>query len=562
MGRSRKYQKSFDCRAVHNLAPFQTTMHNLYNANYNETTTNSLDNNCNNEQLWWESLSNMSNGNRIQAYTPRWRWPCLTCGAQLLPSERQDFCCNSKIRSLISPLPQLPPTLQNLYINNKDIGHLSYQYNFLFSFMTLGYMGGVIRLSYSHAFIINGHSYHQIHSANLEELMIVNPFVQGLYQLRDTDYPQVQLVIQQATANVEIVASKGDQKEDESLSEEVEMHPEVEQFMIHKCTQRYMRQNKMCCWNYSKPIQENTVINELGHVCYRRCTKHDVNVVLYNAFLLLKLNSHINIEVASTSYIISYLYKYIYKGLDHATVNISVEENKTKAIDEIKNYLNICYLSAMEVVWRIFKYKIVSQTLSVTCLLIHLPNEQIILRGNHNNTCALDLLEDVTENEQCFNEAVLYNYCHLLEEHGIKISQIGLPQPVGYLSEVMHTKTQYNNYNELVAKLREMINQLNSTILESIKSSSIWNTFKINNLQQPIRDALDPEYSQLMDDIGDRISGENVSLTLLNTIYELENAINFIFLMNILNNPIACLKRAILSPLNIEVNLINDTVLQ
>ncbi|CAG8708035.1 4998_t:CDS:2, partial [Cetraspora pellucida] len=42
-----------------------------------------------------------------------------------------------------------------------------------------------------------------------------------------------------------------------------------------------------------------------------------------------------------------------------------------------------------------------------------------------------------------------------------------------------------------------------ATILESIKSSPIWNTFKIYNLQTPVRDAQDPEYSQLMDDIGD-----------------------------------------------------------
>jgi hypothetical protein len=32
--------------------------------------------------------------------------------------------------------------------------------------MTLGYTGGVVRLPHPHAFAINGHAYHQIHSAD------------------------------------------------------------------------------------------------------------------------------------------------------------------------------------------------------------------------------------------------------------------------------------------------------------------------------------------------------------------------------------------------------------
>lgn len=39
----------------------------------------------------------------------------------------------------------------------------------------------------------------------------------------------------------------------------------------------------------------------------------------------------------------------------------------------------------MEAVWHIFKYKLTSQTPSVTCLPIHLPDEQIIVHGNKNN---------------------------------------------------------------------------------------------------------------------------------------------------------------------------------
>ncbi|CAG8674098.1 5461_t:CDS:2 [Cetraspora pellucida] len=78
-----------------------------------------------------------------------------------------------------------------------------------------------------------------------------------------------------------------------------------------------------------------------------------------------------------------------------------------------------------------------------------------------------------------------------------------------------------------------------ATILESIKSSLIWKTFKIYDLQQPIHDALDPEYSKLMDNIRDRINGENVSLELLNTTHKLDEIIEFVFPKNVLNNPIS-----------------------
>src|SRR6476469_290254 len=39
-------------------------------------------------------------------------------------------------------------------------------------------------------------------------------------------------------------------------------------------------------------------------------------VVPYNPYLLLKYNSHVNVEICSTISAIKYLYKYVYKGHD------------------------------------------------------------------------------------------------------------------------------------------------------------------------------------------------------------------------------------------------------
>ncbi|CAG8494584.1 7778_t:CDS:1 [Cetraspora pellucida] len=133
-------------------------------------------------------------------------------------------------------------------------------------------------------------------------------------------------------------------------------HDLVKQFIIHQCTQRCKQQDNRYYWNYPQSIQESTTINEQGYVNYKCRTENNINIMLYNAFLLLKLNSHINVEVASTLHVISYLYKYIYKGPDQAKITIYMDNNDNnesehQITDEIKDYLNAHYLSAMEATW-------------------------------------------------------------------------------------------------------------------------------------------------------------------------------------------------------------------
>ncbi|CAG8732347.1 11824_t:CDS:2, partial [Dentiscutata erythropus] len=131
-----------------------------------------------------------------------------------------------------------------------------------------------------------------------------------------------------------------------------------------------------------------------------------------------------------------------------------------------------------------------------------------------NASHALGLLDDTTEYIQYFTEAISYNctpsqlcllFCHLiiegmtasniwqdyqellsadfinkkgdiqqgkdevliwimnfLEEYGINITQIGLPQPTNYFSEVICTRIQYSDYDKLISKYQEIIYQLNT----------------------------------------------------------------------------------------------------
>ena len=58
-------------------------------------------------------------------------------------------------------------------------------------------------------------------------------------------------------------------------------------------------------------------------------------VVQYNPYLLLKFNCHINVEICSSIKCVKYLYKYLFKGADHANIVIS-EKNNELGYDEIK----------------------------------------------------------------------------------------------------------------------------------------------------------------------------------------------------------------------------------
>ena len=89
-------------------------------------------------------------------------------------------------------------------------------------------------------------------------------------------------------------------------------------------------------------------------------------VVPYNVDLLVKYQSHLNVEWCNRSRSIKYLFKYINKGSDRATVvveenlpNIGSDRQETNiVVDETKAYLDCRYISASETCWRIFEFPI------------------------------------------------------------------------------------------------------------------------------------------------------------------------------------------------------------
>jgi hypothetical protein len=72
-------------------------------------------------------------------------------------------------------------------------------------------------------------------------------------------------------------------------------------------------------------------------------------------------------------HVVKYLFKYVYKGHDRATVEISRQnDNATKGnvveANEIKKYLDYHYVFASEVAWRIFKFDMHERFLAIKLL--------------------------------------------------------------------------------------------------------------------------------------------------------------------------------------------------
>ncbi|GKC21026.1 ATP-dependent DNA helicase PIF1-like protein [Tanacetum coccineum] len=136
-----------------------------------------------------------------------------------------------------------------------------------------------------------------------------------------------------------------------------------------------------CTKKFPKQFNEQTVIDDKGYAIYKRrndgntITKsgtdlHNGYAVPYNAGLLRRYQSHINVEWCNQIGSI----KYINKGPDRVTAAVDVEE-----VDEIKDFYYCRYLSAYEAAWPIYGFDIHYRTPPVERLPFHLQDEQSVI---------------------------------------------------------------------------------------------------------------------------------------------------------------------------------------
>ncbi|XP_035832728.1 uncharacterized protein LOC110875322 [Helianthus annuus] len=181
--------------------------------------------------------------------------------------------------------------------------------------------------------------------------------------------------------------------------EDAKLYALVKDYMIHgpcgnaNLSCPCMVDNK-CSKGFPKKFQDHTTLDSNGFPIYKRrdngayVVKNGIDldnrsVVPYNKKLLKRYQAHINVEWCNQAGSIKYLFKYINKGPDRATVAVVQHDNNNEELeqDEVKEYYDCRYLSACEASWRIFAYDVHYRTPSVMRLPFHLPGKQPVVFG-------------------------------------------------------------------------------------------------------------------------------------------------------------------------------------
>ncbi|GBM83958.1 hypothetical protein AVEN_102328-1 [Araneus ventricosus] len=153
-----------------------------------------------------------------------------------------------------------------------------------------------------------------------------------------------------------------------------------------------------CCKSFPKQFKDDTEENVNGYPIYRRRATEPVQVgkysidnrwvVPYNPWLLKKFNAHINVEVCASVKSVKYLYKYVYKGHDAASVKIQKESALDH--DEILSFVEGRYVSTPEAMWRLNEFNLSHKSHTVVRLAVHLPQQQPIVYQDGQEAQAIE----------------------------------------------------------------------------------------------------------------------------------------------------------------------------
>ncbi|WVZ90113.1 hypothetical protein U9M48_036443 [Paspalum notatum var. saurae] len=143
-----------------------------------------------------------------------------------------------------------------------------------------------------------------------------------------------------------------------------------------------------CRNHYSRPFDMATLQEKDSYAVYRRredgrkekVRGHELDnrwVVPYNPFLLRYFNCHINVKVWSSIKATKYLYKYLYKGHDRASISM-YEADGQGNVDEIKMYKEARRVTPLEALWRIYGFDLSKNSRRVMQLQLHLPGMHMV----------------------------------------------------------------------------------------------------------------------------------------------------------------------------------------
>jgi len=143
-----------------------------------------------------------------------------------------------------------------------------------------------------------------------------------------------------------------------------------------------------CKCHYPRQFQTTTLQGKDSYPIYRRredgetelVRGHDMDnrwVVPYCPKLLRRYDCHLNVEVCSSIQAVKYLYKYIYKGHDRASVSVN-DADGNQEINEIENFRDARWVGPQEALWRIYGFDLNGISPPVLQLQLHLPGMHLV----------------------------------------------------------------------------------------------------------------------------------------------------------------------------------------
>ncbi|AQK40678.1 hypothetical protein ZEAMMB73_Zm00001d024115 [Zea mays] len=144
-----------------------------------------------------------------------------------------------------------------------------------------------------------------------------------------------------------------------------------------------------CKNHYPRPFSDTTLQGKDSYPIYRRhdddrkekvrgCELDNRWVVPYNPYLLRLFNCHINVEACGSIKAVKYLFKYIYKGHDRASVVMRDASKADDDVDEIKQYRDARWVTPPEALWRIYGFELSQISPPVMQMQLHLPNMHMV----------------------------------------------------------------------------------------------------------------------------------------------------------------------------------------
>ena len=197
----------------------------------------------------------------------------------------------------------------------------------------------------------------------------------------------------------------------------------VDQYMIHKCYSvdegGCLRPDGSCRRNYNKVPIDVSHVDERGFPKYRRrelnvvegnSTAKDLCVVPHSREILLDWNGHANVELCSSGYAITYLYRYLYKGAKCKSFEMSrryLTDDNEPIRNEITLYICGRYLCASEAIWRAFKYLTYPPSSPSVLTIKVITQDELAESKHHTWKC-------IYEDRVCMQETPLWTFGRII----------------------------------------------------------------------------------------------------------------------------------------------------